>query len=215
MSKGKPVIIVTAAGSAINTETDADAIIHAWYPGQSGGRALADILFGKVSPSGKLPVTFYENADKLPAFDDYRMAGRTYRYTRENILYPFGYGLTYSRTVCSDLRTDGKTASVRIENTGNADTDEVVQFYMKDDSAEAVPYPVLCGFVRVSLKAGEQMTVSTELPQCAFESVDRNGVRAIRGTNYTLYAGTCQPDPLSEQLTGTVCVSAAIHRQPL
>ena len=210
MSKGKPVIIVTAAGSAINTETDADAVIHAWYPGQSGGKALADILFGAVSPSGKLPVTFYENADRLPAFDDYRMTNRTYRYTRENILYPFGYGLTYSKTVCSDLRTDGQTASVKIENIGTAETDEVVQFYMKDDSSCAVPYPALCGFARITLKPGEKKTVTIQIPRRAYESVDSNGVREIRGTNYTLYAGTCQPDPLSEQLTGTACVSAAI-----
>ena len=210
MSKGKPVVIVTAAGSAMNMEADADAIIHAWYPGQSGGRALADILFGAVSPSGKLPVTFYEDADKLPDFEDYSMDNRTYRYTRDNILYPFGYGLTYSKTVCSDLKTDGKTASVKIENVGKMDTDDVVQFYMQDDSDCAVPFPKLCGFVRVSLKAGEQETVTVEIPQSAYESVSETGERAVRGKNYVLYAGTSQPDPLSEQLTGTACVSAAI-----
>ena len=215
LSKGKPVIIVVAAGSAINTESDADAILHAWYPGQSGGKALTDILFGKVSPSGKLPVTFYKDADKLPDFEDYSMKGRTYRYTRDNILYPFGYGLTYSQTVCKNLTVTGNTASVEIENTGKTDTDDVVQFYMQDDSEAACPYPKLCGFCRVSLKAGERKTVSIEIPACAFESVDSRGERAVRGSVYTLYAGTCQPDPLSESLTGTACVSASMKYQSI
>ncbi len=210
MEKGKPVIIVAAVGSAINVEADCDAVIHTWYPGQSGGKALADILFGKVSPSGKLPVTFYADADQLPAFDDYSMANRTYRYTRDNILYPFGYGLTYSKTECSDLTVSGKKAAVKITNTGKTDTDDVVQFYLKDDSACSAKYPALCGFVRVHLKAGETKTVETEIPEIAFTSVDENGVRAVRGTNYVLYAGTCQPDPLSEKLTGTKVLSQTI-----
>lgn len=210
MEKGKPVIIVSAVGSAINVEADCDAVIHTWYPGQSGGKALADILFGKVSPSGKLPVTFYADADQLPAFDDYSMTGRTYRYTRENILYPFGYGLTYSRTSLSDLVVDGKQATLNITNTGGVDTDDVVQFYLKDDSECAAPYPTLCGFVRVHLTAGETQSVSVEIPELAFTSVDADGVRAVRGKNYVLYAGTCQPDPLSEKLTGTACLSQTI-----
>ena len=210
MEKGKPIIIVAAVGSAINVEADCDAVIHAWYPGQSGGKALADILFGQVSPSGKLPVTFYEDADRLPAFEDYSMAGRTYRYTRDNILYPFGYGLTYSKTACSDLEVSGRKVTVKITNTGKTDTDDVVEFYLKDDSACAAPYPSLCGFVRVHLAAGETKTAETEIPKIAFTSVDENGVRAVRGKNYTLYAGTCQPDPLSEQLTGTACLSKTI-----
>ena len=215
MSKGKPVVIVSAVGSAINVLADADAVIHTWYPGQSGGRALADILFGDVSPSGKLPVTFYEDADRLPDFEDYSMKGRTYRYTRDNILYPFGYGLTYSKTKCSDLQMNGETASVQIENIGTMETDDVVQFYMKDDSDCATPFPKLCGFSRVTLKPGEKITVSIEIPRCAYESVNNSGERAIYGMNYTLYAGTCQPDPLSEQLTGTTCVSTEIKRQSL
>lgn len=210
MEKGKPVIIVSAVGSAINVEADCDAVIHTWYPGQSGGKALADILFGKVSPSGKLPVTFYADADQLPAFDDYSMTGRTYRYTRENILYPFGYGLTYSKTSLSDLVVDGKQATLNITNTGGVDTDDVVQFYLKDDSECAAPYPTLCGFVRVHLTAGETQSVSVEIPELAFTSVDADGVRAVRGKNYVLYAGTCQPDPLSEKLTGTACLSQTI-----
>ena len=211
MEKGKPVIIVTAAGSAMNMEADCDAIIHAWYPGQFGGLALANILFGKVSPSGKLPVTFYESADMLPPFENYSMAGRTYRYVQGNVLYPFGYGLTYSKTVCSDLKADSRSASVTITNAGSVDTDDVVQFYIKGDSEADTPNPKLCGFARVSLKAGESRTVTVTLPQCAFETVDDEGVRAVRSTVFTLYAGTCQPDALSESLTGTKTLSTEIH----
>ncbi len=203
MDKGKPVIIVTAAGSAINVEADADAVIHAWYPGQFGGTALANILFGKVSPSGKLPVTFYADADKLPDFADYSMQNRTYRYVRDNVLYPFGFGLTYSETVCENLHVEGRTASVDITNTGKTDTDDVVQFYIQGDSTADTPNPKLCGFARVSLKAGEKKTVSVPVPDCAFETVDENGVRAVRSSAFRLYAGTCQPDALSESLTGT------------
>lgn len=212
MEKGKPVVIVTAAGSAVNIETECDAWLHAWYPGQFGGTALAEILFGKCSPSGKLPVTFYASADRLPAFEDYAMNGRTYRYTRENILYPFGYGLTYSRTVCSELHTDGQTATLCIENTGTMDTDDVVQLYMADDAACAQPYPKLCGFRRVSLKAGERKTVTVPIAASAYESVDEKGVRAVRGGHYTLFAGTSQPDPRSQELTGCTPLSAEIVR---
>lgn len=207
MEKGKPVVIVTAAGSAINVEADCDALIHAWYPGQFGGTALANILFGKVSPSGKLPVTFYEDAAKLPAFDDYSMKERTYRYATSNVLYPFGYGLTYTKTECSDLTVNGKTVSLKVTNLGKYDTDEVVQLYITDDSGCATPNPKLCGFTRIFLEEGETKTVTLELADSAFETVDDNGVRCARGKNYTLYAGTHQPDALSKQLTGTDCLT--------
>ena len=210
MSKGKPVIIVVAAGSAINTEADCDALIHAWYPGQSGGTALANILFGKVSPSGKLPVTFYDNADKLPDFCDYSMKGRTYRYTQDNILYPFGFGLTYSKIVCSDLRFENGKASVTVTNTGGFDTEDVVQFYIKGDGEDYVPFHSLCGFRRISLKKGESRNVEISIADRAFEAVDDNGSRSRSAKSFTLYAGTSQPDPLSEKLTGTGCLSIII-----
>ncbi len=212
MSKGKPVIIVTAAGSAINTEADCDALIHAWYPGQSGGKALAEILFGKVSPSGKLPVTFYECANKLPDFGDYSMKNRTYRYVQndENVLYPFGYGLTYSKVKCSNLRFADGTAEVTVTNEGNVETEDVVQFYIKGYSENAVPNHSLCGFGRVSLKRGESRTVSLKIADSAFESVNEKGERVREGKRFTLYCGTSQPDALSEKLTGNKCVSVEI-----
>lgn len=212
MSKGKPVIIVAAVGSAINTETDCDALIHAWYPGQSGGKALAEILFGKVSPSGKLPVTFYENADKLPDFEDYSMKNRTYRYVEngENVLYPFGYGLTYSKVKCSGLKFNGGTAEVTVTNEGDFDVEDVVQLYIKGYSENAVPNHSLCGFRRVSLKRGESKTVSLKIADSAFESVNEKGERVREGKRFTLYCGTSQPDALSEKLTGSKCVSVEI-----
>lgn len=211
MKKGKPVIIVTAAGSAINTEADCDALLHVWYPGQMGGRALANILFGNTSPSGKLPVTFYEDADKLPEFSDYSMKNRTYRYAVDNILYPFGFGLTYSKVECTDLKYDNFTAEIALKNMGTKDTEDVVQLYIKDTSECAVPNYSLCGFKRVFLKAGESIKICINIDKTAFEVVDENGIRAIKGKTFTLFAGTSQPDALSEKLNDTKCLSTQIN----
>lgn len=190
---GKPLVVVLTTGSAVNPETDCDALIETWYPGQMGGKALARILFGDVSPSGKLPVTFYENTEALPAFEDYSMKGRTYRYAEGNILYPFGYGLTYSKVDCTTISyADGK-AVVTVTNSGNSDTDEVVQLYMKDTSEFAVPNVSLCGFKRVHLKKCETVTVEITVPESAFEAVDNEGKRAVYGKKFTLYADVQQP----------------------
>ncbi len=215
LDAGKPTVIVIASGSAINPEgAKADAILEAWYPGQMGGRALAQILFGDVSPSGKLPVTFYESAEELPAFEDYSMENRTYRYLKGNVLYPFGYGLTYSKVVCRDLSYDAgsRTACVAVQNTGRYDTEEVVQFYLKDNESRwAVPNPQLCGFSRIRLKAGETGLVRMEIPASAFEAVDELGRRFMDSGSFTLFAGTSQPDALSCALTGAECLRMEIH----
>ena len=208
---GKPVITVCAAGSAINTETEPDALIHAWYPGSEGGTALAEILFGDVSPSGKLPVTFYENADKLPDFTDYSMKNRTYRYADGNVLFPFGYGLTYSKIVCTELRYSDYTAEVTAENIGKADAEDVIQLYIKDRSENAVPNHSLCGFMRIGLRAGEKRTFKIPMWKKCFTAVNEQGERRIFSDSFTLYAGTCQPDSLSQRLSGTSCISAEIR----
>ncbi len=214
MKRGKPVIIVTAAGSAINVDADCDALIHVWYPGQCGGKALAEILFGKISPSGKLPVTFYKNADGLPDFEDYSMKKRTYRYIEntENVLYPFGYGLTYSDVCCTDMTYINDTAIITVTNKGNCDTEDVVQLYIKGYSENSVYNYSLCGFKRVSLAKGETKTVELKIPESAFEVVNAEGERVVEGNKFTLYAGTSQPDPLSENLTGTKTVSVDIMK---
>lgn len=205
---GKPLVVVLAAGSAINIETDCDALLDMWYPGQFGGKALANMLFGKVSPSGKLPVTFYKSADKLPDFTDYSMKDRTYRYTNsENVLYPFGYGLSYCRFTCKDLSYENGSALLTVTNEAESGSaEEVIQLYIKGYDENDVPNHTLCGFKRVRLNAGESTEVEFKLSPAAFETVYENGTRAVSGKHFTLYAGISQPDELSESLTG---VSAA------
>ena len=208
---GKPMIVVCAAGSSINIEHDCDALIHAWYPGSEGGKAIADIIFGKVSPSGKLPVTFYNSADKLPCFTDYAMSDRTYRYTRDNILYPFGYGLTYGDVVVTSLSYDDGKVNVEVENNG-ADTCDVIELYIKSHCDNAPVYPVLCGFKRIFVKKGEKLDVEIEVPDKAFTTVSDIGERKQFAKDFTLYVGTHQPDELSCQLSGTNCMSIEIER---
>ena len=210
LQTGKPTVVVCAAGSSVNIEAEPSALIHTWYPGSEGGKALAEILFGDISPSGKLPVTFYETADKLPDFTDYSMENRTYRYADNNILYPFGYGLTYSKTECTNLQYNDKTALVTVTNTGAVPCEEVVQLYIKDTSPWSTPNPTLCGFRRITLNAGEQKTVEIPIPEKAFTSVNDKGERKVFADSFTLCAGTHQPDPLSETLTGTECLSLEI-----
>ena len=214
LSMGKPVIVVQAVGSSINAHTErANAVLQVWYPGEAGGAALADILFGKVSPSGKLPVTFYESADPLPEFTDYAMAERTYRNADGNILYPFGYGLTYSSVCLSDMAyADGKV-TVTIGNTGAFDTDEVVQLYVRDlESPDEVKNHRLCGFRRVSLAAGERRTVTIPVDKNAFTVVRADGSRTEGSGNYRLWAGVCQPDEYSQKLCGTSCLCLNIQK---
>ncbi|MBR0528478.1 MAG: glycoside hydrolase family 3 C-terminal domain-containing protein [Ruminococcus sp.] len=211
MAVGKPVVTVVCAGSAINTESQPDALIHAFYPGAEGGKALAEVLFGDVSPSGKLPVTFYEDTDKLPEFTDYSMKGRTYRYTTDNILFPFGYGLTYGGVKVNAVEYKDGKAVVSVENSGRA-TEDVIELYLKDYCEQAVPNVSLCGFKRVKLGEGEKSTVEIAIPEKAFTAVDNNGVRKVFGSKFTLFAGTHQPDALSEKLTGAKCVSTEINK---
>jgi beta-glucosidase len=169
---GKPVVLVLMTGSAIAAEwaqQNLPAIVVAWYPGQQGGNALADVLFGRVSPAGRLPVTFYRSVDQLPPFDDYSMKNRTYRYFEGDPLYPFGHGLSYTRFEYSDLRLDraragaddAVTVSATVKNVGSREGDEVVQLYLGATRRQRpLPIKQLRGFERISLRAGEQRRVS-------------------------------------------------------
>lgn len=214
MKYGKKVIVVLAAGSSVNAHTEnAAAVLQAWYPGEAGGEALANILFGRVSPSGKLPVTFYSDAELLPDFTDYSMKNRTYRYAQDNILYPFGYGLTYSSAEMSGLGFDGENLTVTVSNTGKTDTDEVVQVYIRDlDSADEVPNHRLCAFRRVFLRAGAGETVTLPIDSRAFTVVRENGERVPGSGHYRLWAGVCQPDMRSQMLSGSTCLSVDVFR---
>lgn len=215
---GKPTIVIVAAGSALNIETDKEnALIQAFYPGSEGGKAVADILFGKVSPCGKLPVTFYKDVDTLPEFTDYCMRERTYRYndnSKNNILYPFGYGLTYGNVCVADAKAevsgDIVKATVTFKNDGTK-TSDALQVYFKSDSKDAVKNHALCAFKCVTLDKGETKTVTLDIPVKALTVVNDNGERYLdTNATTTLYFGTSQPDELSQALTGKSCVAVNI-----
>ena len=228
---GKPTVLCVLSGSALDlrfADAHMNAVLQVWYPGARGGKAAADLLFGVCSPSGKLPVTFYRDLDGFPAFEDYSMKGRTYRYLEKEPLYPFGYGLTYGRVevrgaslvdqkegnapayATAPGQPGARTASGRdlavkavLENTGAYDTDEVLQAYIRaEDSAFAPWHPALCAFRRVSLKAGERKEVCLTVPAAALTVVDEEGRRYVDGKRFSLYIGTSQPDERSAALTG-------------
>ena len=208
LAVGKPTVVILLAGSAIDlseAQEKADAILLGWYPGAVGGRAVAELLFGEVSPSGKLPVTFYRNEalSDMPAFTDYAMSGRTYRYYRGEPLYPFGYGLSYGDCEVIALSADRTNAVVSMVNRGPRDTEEVIQLYLRDeDSPFAPPNPILCGFKRIFLAAGVQKTLSVPLDEKAFTVVTDTGDRIPGSGRWTLYAGFGGPDKRTEALTG-------------
>lgn len=212
-STGKPVVVVMATGSSVNMEDDRPrAILQAWYPGEAGGAALADILFGKVSPSGKLPVTFYETAERLPSFTDYSMKDRTYRYTRENVLYPFGFGLTYSDFAAESLSFRDDSVTVKVWNAGPRDAEDVVQIYIRDlVSPFEVSQCRLCAFQRIALKSGETAEVVLKLDENAFSVVNDDGERISGSGSYRLWAGFVSPGELGEKLTGRPSVSVDVQ----
>ncbi len=218
---GKPVILCLIAGSAIDlsdAHRDCHAILNVWYPGARGGKGVADILFGNVSPSGKLPVTFYKSLDGLPEFTDYSMKGRTYRYIEEEALYPFGYGLTYGDVQVEAVeipvipqRGQDLPMGIKIRNNGGFATEEVIQLYIKnEDSIHAVKNHSLCGYQRVFLNAGEEKEITLTLSPKAFTVVNQQGERIEDGTRFTLFAGTGQPDARTAELTGRKAIEAEI-----
>ena len=213
---GKPTVVVLMAGSSIDlteAEENADAVLLSWYPGALGGKAVADLLFGKESPSGKLPVTFYRNRalEEMPDFTDYSMRGRTYRYYQGDPLYPFGFGLTYGKCSIKDLRVDDGVAYVQVKNEGGVETGEVIELYLHDeDSPYAPPNPVLCGFRRIRMKANEAAEFSVKIDPDAFTVVDDQGVRIPGSRNRKIFAGFGAPDKRTEELTGCKAVFTAV-----
>lgn len=208
---GKPTIVVLLAGSAIDlsyADEHADAILQAWYPGAGGGEAIADLLFGKISPSGKLPVTFYRDLEHMPGFEDYSMENRTYRYMEEDALYPFGYGLTYGNVEVEEAgftimpkKEQDFEVEVTLTNRGGTAVEEVVQLYIKDTkSALAVKNYSLCAFQRVALGAEETVKTTLKVQASALEAIDEEGRRVLDSDEFTLYAGISQPDCRSIQL---------------
>lgn len=214
---GKPVIVVINTGSAMDVtfaDENCNAIIQSWYSGEFGGKALADIIFGNVSPSGKLPVTFYKDGT-VPDFNDYSMKGRTYRFMEGKPLYPFGFGLSYSKFSYGAPVYDSASEEIKVSvtNTGSIKADEVVEAYITSEEGAKLgdqPRYSLCGFERVSLDAGETKEVTLKLGRKAFTAVDKDGNRITPGGKYTVYVGGQQPDERSEELTGSKVQSVEI-----
>jgi beta-glucosidase len=200
---GKPIVFVLMSGSAISVnwaDQHIPAIVQAWYPGGDGGTAVAQLIAGDFSPSGRLPVTFYKSADQLPPFKDYDMAGRTYRYFTGEPLYRFGHGLSYTRFDYDKARADRRTIkagqavriSVDVRNSGAREGAEVVQFYISRPGTDA-PIRSLAGFRRVFLKAGETRSVSFDVDPKALSIVDENGRRIVTSGKADLWVGGGQP----------------------
>lgn len=215
---GKPVIFCMLAGSDMDMSYASehfDAILHCWYPGAEGGKAVANIIFGDVSPSGKLPITFYETLEEIPAFEDYSMAGRTYRYMENKAQYPFGFGLTYgdvrvNAAEVAEVKEGTVVIKAEVQNYGTVATDDVVQVYVKNmDSAYAIKNPALCAMKRLNLAAGEKAEVVLEVAPLALTVVTDEGKRIEDGTNFTFYVGCAQPDARSAELTGVESVKVS------
>ena len=207
---GKPMVLVLMSGSALAVNwanSHVGAILHAWYPGEEGGAAIADVLFGDYNPAGRLPVTFYKSVDQLPPFDDYAMDGRTYRFFKGEPLYPFGHGLSYTEFKYTNINvssprikaTDTVTVSATVENAGNREGDEVVQLYVTDVEASVrVPIRSLAGVERVHLKPGEHRVVSFTLEPRQLAVITEDGRVVVEPGEFRLSVGGKQPG-----LTGT------------
>lgn len=206
---GKPTALVLLAGGGVElsrAQKLCGAILHVWRPGAMGGRAVAELLFGEESPSGKLPVTFYRSGG-LPALEEGSVEGRTYRYVKSPVQFPFGFGLTYGNIIIRSFRLKGDGERGRyleadIGNRGPRSTGEVLQVYARRlDSPFSPPHPALCAFRRVWLPVWGHTTVEIPIPDAAFTVVDGEGNR-VRGGRFELFLGLSQPDKFSCRLTG-------------
>ena len=221
VKKGKPVVLVNMTGSAMDlrdAQEHCAAVVQAWYPGARGGRVVADILFGALSPSGKLPVTFYHDTEELPDFEDYSMKNRTYRYFTGEVLYPFGYGLTYGSMELDGVKLNGQEAAkggeavwageeLRLEavvsNKSDRTLQEVVQVYIRAlDSGDATPNSRLCGFARVTVEPGCSVTVQVPVDRDAFTVINDEGEKVSGGSRFAVNVGFGQPDARTAELTG-------------
>ena len=210
-ASGKPVVLVLLSGSAIDlaeVEPYCDAILFAWYPGEQGGTAIADVLFGDYNPAGRLPVTFVKSMSQLPDFCNYNMKGRTYRFMKKKPLYRFGYGLSYTRFVYRKLKVKGLKVTAEVKNSGKRDGDEVVQVYLSNNPA-TVPTPLkqLVAFKRIHLKAGQSKALTFNLKRKQLAAYDSKGTPFVAPGDYTISVGGGQPDdPASGAVSATLNV---------
>lgn len=214
LNLNKPMIVSIFSGSAMDLRIaqNANALLQTWYPGAMGGKALANIIFGEVSPSAKLPITIYKDTDCLPDFEDYSMENRTYRYLKDEPLFPFGFGLNYGDTYLEAVdildespdRSRGLNLRVEISNRGRA-TKDVVQVYVKNDSKYAALNPTLVEFEKIAISSGERAIIELKINEDAFKVVDNEGQFITDGKSSKIYIGLSAPDVLSERLTKKKC----------
>ena len=204
VTSGKPVVVVLMNGSALSVnwaDQHAKAIVEAWYPGEEGGTAVAEALAGDFSPAGRLPLTFYKSVDQLPAFEEYDMKGRTYRYFTGEPLYPFGFGLSYTSFAYTNLSfdktsldpSDSLTVSVDVKNTGKIAGDEVVEVYLTHAGVEGAPLRALVGMRRVHLDPGATQNVKVNIPNRGLSLVDANAAIKIVPGELQVWVGGGQP----------------------
>jgi beta-glucosidase len=213
-SIGKPVVFVLSTGSAIALEGDEpnyDALLNAWYGGQSAGAAVADVLFGDYNPAGRLPVTFYKSTAQLPDFENYDMSNRTYRFFKEAALYPFGFGLSYTKFDYSKLALStsnikngqGVRLSLNIKNTGKIDGDEVLQVYIKCKKDKSQPIKSLKAFKRINIKAGKTEKVVFDIASDSFKTyIEQKGGMGIAEGDYEIMVGgsSLEKDLLTKEI---------------
>jgi len=228
-STGKPIILVLLSGSALAVswaDEHVPAIIQGWYPGAEGGKAIASLIFGEYSPSGRLPVTFYRTTEELPDFHDYSMKNRTYRYMENEALYPFGYGLSYTKFEYSNIRLskdklpvgESLQCSIKVKNVGQRESDEIVQLYLKDmEGSVDLPKWQLRGMKRVNLIPDEEKEVTFTLTPRDMALIDNDGKCILEPGIFEVYIGGSQPDRRSEALTGTKVLRCQfeVHGVPL
>ncbi|MCL7764003.1 glycoside hydrolase family 3 C-terminal domain-containing protein [Polaribacter sp. Z014] len=220
--KKGPLVLVIASGSPVSLEgieEYCDAILQIWYPGEQGGNAVADILFGDISPSGHLPITFPKNVAQLPSYEDYSMQGRTYKYMTKEPMFPFGFGLTYSKTTLKNLTVSDKKlkkdekleVTVDVTNTGNCDIDEVVQLYVSPiNNKENLPITSLKAFKRIALAKGSSKKVSFSIDADDLKVINKKGEKVWYKGDYKLIVGNSSPGKLSEKLGAAMPQEAII-----
>ncbi len=218
---GKPLVVVLTNGSALAARWEkahADAILEAWYPGEEGGAAIANTLSGANNPAGRLPVTFYEDVQQLPNFEDYSMKGRTYRYFGGTPLWPFGYGLSYTNFTYGDLSLpkapvragESIHASVRVANSGKVAGDEVVQLYLKFPGVAGAPVRALRAFQQIHLAPGASEIVAFDLQPRDLSMVTEAGEIIVSGGNYRVSVGAGQPGSGLPAVSGDVSISGQV-----
>ena len=214
---GKPVVLVLLSGSALAIPFAAEnipAILQGWYPGARGGKAIAEVLFGDFSPEGKLPVTFYRTTEELPDFTDYSMKNRTYRYMKNEALYPFGYGLSYTDISCQDatLEKTGDNFIIKavLSNSGARMGRQTLQVYVRACREQELNWQ-LKGLKKIELQPEEKKEVSLMLTEADFGLYNEDGIRVLEAGDYEVYVGTSQPDKRSIALTGKTPIKVPVH----